>query len=379
MPKPANLHIHFSAIVSYKKILCDIIKYKKLQENLYFNNKTKGLEYTKKPQNYHIKFNKTIIKNIFHKLSKNVESLDTIGELGTLFYGVIRYKFFFENFYLPAIISYMSNHNIKYMEIRTKLGSVYDINDQGQIAVPIIDELKMLYTYINKFKIIVQFSKCLNSNSLFEQISSIQELVKNTIYQKLIVAYDLVGDENICRDLNYFYPVLKQLHDKYHIKYYLHAGEILQSSKSKSNIKMAIDLGCERIGHGINALYSNNSLMKQIVANHILLEVCPLSNLLFYNYYPNISNISKYINNIVICSDDDNKLKTNLSLDYLFLYNSGLTIQQIKQLLLNSLSDGFYDSKQFNQEFDLWYQQYQNKLPNIDPNKYQLKYSNLCN
>src|SRR5690606_29860112 len=133
------------------------------------------------PQNYHIKFNKTIIKNIFHKLSKNVESLDTIGELGTLFYGVIRYKFFFENFYLPAIISYMSNHNIKYMEIRTKLGSVYDINDQGQIAVPIIDELKMLYTYINKFKIIVQFSKCLNSNSLFEQISSIQELVKNTI------------------------------------------------------------------------------------------------------------------------------------------------------------------------------------------------------
>jgi hypothetical protein len=387
MPKPANLHIHFSAIVSYKKILCTIDEQKDLQENLYYNKKTKGLEYTKNPNDNHSKFNKSTIENIFHSMPKNVESLDTIGELGILFYGVIRYKYFFEKYYLPAIVSYMTNHNIKYMEIRTKLGSVYDISAQGQIAVPIIDELKMLYVYINKFKIIVQFSKCQDNKLVFNQISSIEELVKNTVYKNLIAAYDLVGDENICKDLNYFYPTLKQLKEKYHIKYYLHAGEILQSGKSKNNVKVAIDLGCKRIGHGINILYSNNPLMKQIVANHIMLEVCPLSNLLFYNYYPSIPNIVKYIDNIVISSDDDNKQKTNLSLEYLFLYNCGITIQQIKRLLLNTLKDldqsrskqgNTYNLDQFNKDFNSWYELYKNNLPNIEPNKYQLKYSDIC-
>ncbi len=118
--------------------------------------------------------------------------------------------------------------------------------------------------------------------------------------------------------------------------------------------------------------------MKQIVANHILLEVCPLSNLLFYNFYPNIFNITKYIDNITISSDDDNKQKTNLSLEYLFIYNCGVTIEQIKQLLLNSLNSNVYSIEQFYHDFETWYHQYQEKIPNIEPNKYQLKYSDTC-
>lgn len=384
MPKPANLHIHFSAIISYKRILC-MLDNQDLQKNLYLNTKTGNLEYTPTPDLSHKPFDYSVKKNISKIINSDVKNFDTIAKLGAIFFGVIRYKYFFLNYYLPAIPIYMADHHVAYMEIRTKLGSVYDYIDDKMVNVPIIDELHMLYKYHHKFRIIIQFSKCQDNQIIFDRISYIEKLVQNTKLKPFIVAYDLVGDENVCKDLGYFYPTLKKLQNMYHINYYLHAGEILQSNKSNTNIKIAIDLNCKRIGHGINSLYIDGPSMKKIIANNILLEVCPLSNLLFYNYYPNINNIIKYDHNITISSDDDNKTRTNISLEYLFLYNIGIPIMVIKQILSNAFRDKQiketihdYDLNKFNDEFSQWYNEYGSKLPPVKKINYQLALNDDC-
>ena len=45
-------------------------------------------------------------------------------------------------------------HNIKYMEVRSKLGSVYDLGPDKKIPVSILEELELLYQYKDYFKII---------------------------------------------------------------------------------------------------------------------------------------------------------------------------------------------------------------------------------
>ena len=97
-----------------------------------------------------------------------------------------------------------------------------------------------------------------------------------------------------------------------------------------------------------------------IYNKNIILELCPISN---YFYHQTIYNYDKFINllnYIVIGSDDDNKLLSNLSIDLMFLYYYyKINIQQIKQLLSNSLKcvpsniiNQFNFYNKFNNDFD---------------------------
>jgi adenosine deaminase len=180
-------------------------------------------------------------------------------------------------------------------------------------------------------------------------------LVKGSKYEGFVKGYDLTGDEELCNTLEFHYKNLLQLKNKYGINYYFHAGEIMNSDKSLININMAIKLESIRIGHGIYAF--NNDILSAIKSNDITLEICPISNKLLYNYKLDINDIIENINNIVIGSDDDNKLGTNLSYNYLYLYKKGLSLDNIYVLLKNNIQFiPNYTYEEFDVEFNEWKQ-----------------------
>src|SRR5690606_8911771 len=148
MPKPSNLHTHFSAIVSYRKILNLVIENDDVRVNLYYDPKNFNLEYSRNPKPSFKLINEICIENIKSLINdSNIDDPDIFSKISSIFFGIIRYKDFFQKYYLPAIISHMKMHNIKYMEVRSKLGSVYDLGPDKKIPVSILEELELLYQY----------------------------------------------------------------------------------------------------------------------------------------------------------------------------------------------------------------------------------------
>jgi hypothetical protein len=73
---------------------------------------------------------------------------------------------------------------------------------------------------------------------------------------------------------------------------------------------------------------------------------------LLHNYIYDSKKLNKIINNIVIGSDDDSKLNSNISLDYMFLYKYyKIDINKIKDIIKK---DNIV-TEEFNKEFDEWY------------------------
>jgi len=83
-----------------------------------------------------------------------------------------------------------------------------------------------------------------------------------------------------------------------------------------------------------------------------IFEICPTSNYLLHNYIYDFNKFNKIINNIVIGSDDDNKLYSNITIDYMFLYRYyKIDINKIKEIIKK---DNNYN-EEFNKEFNNWY------------------------
>lgn len=354
LPKPCNTHIHFSGFVNYKVILDDIKNNKVLMDNILVNKRNYNLSFYKEfPNETYEKLTLEDIDKIY-EIIKNIEK-DRMFKLGGVFYGIIRNFDYWRSFYLPNVIKKMFKHNIYYMEIRTKLGSCID--DYGN-KISIIKELEELYKYKKFFSIIVQNGKC--NEAACKYFEKIINLTKNTKYFNFIKGYDLVGDEVKCFNLEYFYKDLKKLKDKYNIQYYIHAGETFNSPNNYINMIYAIKLNCLRIGHGIFS-FKNNQLINLIKQKNIFLEICPLTYKILHNYDIDIKDIINNINLITIGSDDDNKYKTNLSSDYLFLYEKGLNLDQMKKILLNSAKfNPSFSIEKFNSDFDIFSEKLKN-------------------
>ena len=87
-----------------------------------------------------------------------------------------------------------------------------------------------------------------------------------------VVGCDLAGDEKAypTKQFAEFFEQAK----KYEMPFTIHSGEC----GSTENIKVAIQLGAKRLGHGI-AMGRDVDLMKECAAKHIGVELCPTSNL----------------------------------------------------------------------------------------------------
>lgn len=92
------------------------------------------------------------------------------------------------------------------------------------------------------------------------------------LYGSGVVACDLAGDEKAFPTKNFveFFEESKRLG----IPFTIHSGE----TGSTENIRVAIDLGAKRLGHGI-AMGRDLDLIRECASKRIGVELCPSSNL----------------------------------------------------------------------------------------------------
>jgi len=120
MPKPNNCHVHFSTIIPFKKILKlinnsininDIID-KKVYIIINDNNIKLGYENEEINRSNGELYNKdkhfNLIINYINNLIKvnnKLNHFDIINILGDMFYCIIKYKLFYDKYYIPEIIN----------------------------------------------------------------------------------------------------------------------------------------------------------------------------------------------------------------------------------------------------------------------------------
>lgn len=144
---------------------------------------------------------------------------------------------------------------------------------------------------------------------------------------------DLAGDET-----NYSFDLYKSLFEvalENNIPVTIHAGETLQDDLYK------VTSFTKRIGHGIKA-YDNPKIIKEIIKNNILLEICPKSNVdtknvSCYEKHP----IQSFINSgIKVSINTDNDTVSNISLTDEYLNLSKyfhLTLNDFKKINLDTI------------------------------------------
>lgn len=86
-----------------------------------------------------------------------------------------------------------------------------------------------------------------------------------------VVAIDLAGDEGNFSGMELKDIFLDAKKNDFHIT--MHAGE----SNGPESIKMALDFGAERIGHGLSA-WQDEMLLSLMKERQICVETCPISN-----------------------------------------------------------------------------------------------------
>lgn len=319
--KPLNPHLHISTAVPYPRLLNLALQEGALissSDEITFFKEDKNKKYRPLEINDVVRLNK-----MMPNLWKNIH------ELGNMFYGVIRDWVFFSNIYIPAIIEHMDYHNIQVSHLRSRLGSC---RDRSGKRISIDQELSILNKYNNRIKIIVCNSK--QNNNVMPYFYNI--LNYKDKYSDLIIGADLVGEEENGRPLKDNYEILSILKSK-NVDLYLHAGEVPNNDKSLDNIKTAIELESKRVGHGIILFQpENKKLLESAREKNIKLEICPISNLKLYKYQQNPIDIINNIDMIMIGSDDDAKLNTNLTKELIYLYCIGLNGDHIDQLLRNT-------------------------------------------
>lgn len=96
-------------------------------------------------------------------------------------------------------------------------------------------------------------------------------MVAKKYYGKEVLAVDLAGAEALFPTTGY--EELFQETQKAGVPFTIHAGE----ADGAGSVRKAIEFGAKRIGHGIRAI-EDEHLIKQIIKENIVLEVCPISN-----------------------------------------------------------------------------------------------------
>ena len=156
---------------------------------------------------------------------------------------------------------------------------------------------------------------------------------------KGVCAIDLAGPEDKYPLDNYLelFNIIKEKN----IPFTIHAGE----NGDFNEVNKAIKVGASRIGHGIHAIDSQET-MNLLKEKNILLEICPTSNvqtnsITTYDSHP-IKTL--YENGIKISINTDNKTVSNINLseEYIKLHVAfGFNIENFKEFNLNAIDAAF--------------------------------------
>lgn len=338
--KGAELHAHYSAYVSTKTLLDLVSNPKWCSANgIGFTYQDNTIRITNNSNN----FIKTNIINVITTKIQNAwkgSSDKKFSIVGDIFYYLIKDSRFYQH-YINLIAMSMIEQEIDHLELRLKFGSgLYN----GSKPMSIEEELRLLNTCImnankNIGPVSIKFIACVSKGTkknisiypIFKDIIDI--IIRNNYYSgdprlgTLIVGLDIVGPEDSGNSLRSYSKDLHSTRDymlanNILIPYVFHAGEHnSEQAHILDNIRVAIEFHDPRvqtrIGHGIQ-VYKDKNLVRDIIKNDIILEVCPISNIKLNNYNRNI--IPELLENCIrycLNSDDTNKLNnTNLNDNY---------------------------------------------------------------
>ncbi len=151
-----------------------------------------------------------------------------------------------------------------------------------------------------------------------------------------VCGLDLAGFENNC-DLDEYAPLFKIAKEK-EIPFTIHAGEM----GNGENVRKALNMGADRIGHGINSI-QDETIVEELVKTQIPLEICVTSNLYFgftYASHP-IHELIRRGCKITICTDDMSFCLNNMAYEYNMLNKVGISDEMLDQFTLNSIEAAF--------------------------------------
>lgn len=306
---------------------------------------------------------------------------------------VIMYKPVFKEYFYRALYE-LYEDNVKYMEFRGTLPSVYDLDGTEYGPVEVVRMYKETLEEFMKDFPDFQGARFIYApirfvdNATVHNYSQIAKELK-VAFPDFVAGFDLVGQEDLGKPLVDFIDELQEMRDEYDIKFYFHAGETnWYGSSTDLNLVDAVLLKTVRIGHGY-ALSKHPEVLKVIKEQNTAVEVCPVSNQVLklvddVRNHPAATLIAQGYP-ITICNDDPSfwgakGLSYDWYLAFMGIASREMGLRFLKQLALNSLlhssmsdsekkaaiEDWNYDWNKFiqqvvNQTNDVEYQVFRNK------------------
>ena len=276
-----------------------------------------------------------------------------------------------EAYYRDAFRYYCEN-NVLHLEIRQLFfgsheealakakairNAYYDVRKEypGFIASVVGTGLK--YTHLDR-----ALTDMLLDNALYIRENLKDDYDPDDVHEFLI-GIDLVNEEDKSRPLIEFADQLDEIvAENPDLHLVLHAGESLYASSD--NVIDAYLLGTERIGHGLN-LYRFPEIMDLVCEDGICLEVCPVSNQVL-EYVSDLRGhpATEYLKRgVPIClSSDDPAYQehTTLADDFFAaIVCWDLSLAEIKQLCMNSITYSCTDDVQREELMKSWEQEWE--------------------
>lgn len=163
-----------------------------------------------------------------------------------------------------------------------------------------------------------------------------------------IVGIGIGGDEvgAPCSRFKDVYAVARQAG----LRLTAHAGECTGPIEGPAEMRAALDIGAERIGHGVMAQWDED-LMEELSRRQTPLEISVTSNL-YTSVCPSLLEhpIVKYLEKglmVTLNSDDPTMFNTSLLQEYMIVHHElGLSFDQIRQLASNSFKASFLPDDQ---------------------------------
>ena len=361
IPKGSIHHFHFGCHICPAFVISRINKYKDSTENTIYYNKEK---HTLVLDNYNSHREQLLGKHFIPLNTLNIpdEELQSFvkANLG-IKWNVIKYlssqemwsEFeskliegvsFIEQFedrkdYLREIIKECYDLKVHNLQIRYSFGMVKD--SQGNPIDP-MEEFSAYKEIIEKFNerdyFSIQFIPSVGRSAKPSVLSDLLQKIKE-VKEKLgdfILGFDMVGLEK-SESLVELGEVFEGENE---INFFFHAGE--EYDGTLGNINKAIELGSKRIGHGLTAILSNDTI-ETLKEKGICIECCPISNF-FLGFERDLSEhparrLFEQNVPISISSDDDGVFGTNLITDDLVLVvlSWDLEYKDLLKLLRNTI------------------------------------------
>ncbi|KAI4504474.1 hypothetical protein M0802_000024 [Mischocyttarus mexicanus] len=286
------------------------------------------------------------------------------------------YKPVFEDHFYQALTD-LYNDNVMYLELRTTLNNLYDLN--GTVYPPL--ETAAVYKKISErfvaehpnfvgIKLIYAPFRKVNSTQLDAYLKTLKSIKDN--YPTFLAGFDLVGHEDKGEPLKVFADKLRSFDPS--IDYFFHAGETdWYGSNSDENLIDAVLLGTKRIGHGY-ALTKHPVLMEIIKQREIAIEVNPISNqvLSLVKDLRNHPAAILFANNFpVVVSNDDPGLWGARALSYDFyqafvgIMSENSDLRALKQLALNSIKYSNLNTEEKENALNLWRRKWNDFIQNL--------------